>query len=127
MDASAQPDGSASGDVLGKVDDAHAAATEQPFDPVVPDLGADPRVRAHERSFVPQFVQNRLSAEFAVPQFEHVSSSSAFGGGTGGTIEAVHGPVTVARACEGSIEIHATAKVADRPKSANARLMTGPR
>jgi hypothetical protein len=40
------------------------------------------------------------------------------------SIEAVQGPVTVARACEGSIEIHATAKVADRPKSANARLMT---
>jgi hypothetical protein len=43
------------------------------------------------------------------------------------SIDAVHGPVTDARACEGSIEIHATAKVAERPKSANARLMTGPR
>ena len=43
------------------------------------------------------------------------------------SIEAVHGPVTVATACDGSIEIHATAKVADKPKSANARLMTAPR
>jgi hypothetical protein len=41
--------------------------------------------------------------------------------------ETVHGPVTVARACDGSNEVQATARVADSPKKANARLMTAPR
>jgi hypothetical protein len=39
------------------------------------------------------------------------------------SIKTVQGPMTVARACGGSNEIHATAKVADNPKSANARFM----
>jgi hypothetical protein len=43
------------------------------------------------------------------------------------SIETVQGPTTVARACGGSSEIHATAKVADNPKSANARLMNAQR
>ena len=36
-------------------------------------------------SLDPQFEQNRLPAEFASPQFEHVTSSMAVGGGIGGT------------------------------------------
>ncbi len=35
-----------------------ARTAEEAFDPVVPDLGADPWTRAHVPSLDPQFVQN---------------------------------------------------------------------
>ena len=46
---------------------------------------------AHEPSLVPQFEQNRLSAAIVSPQFEHATSTSALGGGIGGTIAAPEG------------------------------------
>jgi len=43
------------------------------------------------------------------------------------SMDAVQGPSTVAIACEGNSESHATARAADKPSSAKTRLMAGPR